>query len=67
MGCSVRHALVLSFLVLAPALVAQPAPRKPRGVYAKVNISNYISQQRNANPSMTPLPVGEWAVGVPRN
>jgi hypothetical protein len=48
-----KHALLLSFLVLAPALVAQ-TPRKPRGVYAKVDISDYITLQQNANPGITP-------------
>ena len=53
MVCSRRHALVLSFLVLASALAAQ-APRKPRGIYSKVDISDYISQLEQANPSITP-------------
>jgi hypothetical protein len=51
---------------LAPALVAQvrgsadnqqaiqPAPRRPRGIYAVVNIEDDITQQRKANPSITP-------------
>jgi hypothetical protein len=55
MGCSVRHALVLSFLGLAPALVAQaqpiqPVPRRPRGIYAVVNIADNINKQRKAIP-----------------
>jgi len=56
MGCSLRHALVLSFLELATAFMAlaQPAPRRPRGIYAKVNISESIVQQQQANPSITP-------------
>ena len=36
---------------LAPVLVAQPAPRRPRGIYAVVNITDNINQQRRANPS----------------
>jgi uncharacterized protein (TIGR03437 family) len=56
MGCSLRHALVLSFLEFAAALIAlaQPAPRRPRGIYAKVNISESIIQQQQANSSITP-------------
>jgi hypothetical protein len=50
MHCStIRTAFVLSALTLAPALFAgvpptQPEPRNPRGIYAKVNISDYIKQ-----------------------
>lgn len=54
MDCSARHALVLSFLVLAPALLAQPAPRRPRGICAKVNIASEITAQQKANPAVTP-------------
>jgi hypothetical protein len=50
MGCSIRRALVLSLLVLAPALVAQPAPRRPRGIYALVNITEQTNIQTQANP-----------------
>lgn len=69
MGCSVRRVLVLSFLVLAPSLVAQvqplqPAPRRPRGIYAKVNISSYITQQRKANPSITPAELHAYFVNL---
>jgi len=41
--------------VLAPALVlqAQQAPRRPRGIYAVVNIEDNINQQRKANPAIT--------------
>src|ERR1017187_3922810 len=50
MGCSVRHAIVLGFLVLEPALMAQ-TPRRPRGIYAKVNIASEIDQNRPAAES----------------
>ncbi|MGO9262578.1 MAG: hypothetical protein ACLQU1_40800, partial [Bryobacteraceae bacterium] len=55
MGYSARYALGLSFLVLAPALVAQgpTAPRRPRGIYAVVNVEDGINQQQKANPSIT--------------
>jgi hypothetical protein len=64
MGCSVRRALLLSFLVLAPPALAQVRagagnqqqidPRRPRGIYAKVNIATEINQKLKANPSITP-------------
>jgi hypothetical protein len=53
MTYSVRHALVLSYLVLAPALVAQiqPAPRAPFGIYAVVNVEQNINQQQPITPA----------------
>jgi hypothetical protein len=48
-----RRALALSFLVIAPALVGQ-TPRRPRGIYAKVDISGYVAQQGEANPCSAP-------------
>jgi hypothetical protein len=60
MGCSVRHALALSLLVLAPALVAQPTPRRPRGIYAVVNVTDNINQQTKANPSITPADLNAY-------
>jgi hypothetical protein len=48
-----RRAVVLSFLVLAPALVGQ-TPRRPRGVYAKVDVSKDIAAEQQASPSITP-------------
>src|ERR1700687_3727952 len=49
-----RRALTLSFLVLAQPLLAQgqSAPRRPRGVYAVVNVTDNINQQQKANPSV---------------
>ena len=32
---------------------SQPAPRRPRGIYALVNIKENINNQQNANPSIT--------------
>jgi hypothetical protein len=52
MGSSARSAFLVSFLVLAPVLVAQ-GPRRPRGIYAVVNVENNINQQQRANPSIT--------------
>jgi hypothetical protein len=49
MGYSAKHALVLSFLALAPGLVAQ-TPRIPRGIYAVVNTEDLINQLQ---PSIT--------------
>jgi uncharacterized protein (TIGR03437 family) len=64
MGCSVRHAVVLSFLLLAPALVAQPAPRRPRGIYALVNITEQTNIQTHANPGITPAQLEASFVGL---
>ena len=52
MSRSVRHILALSFLVLAPALVAQ-TPRVPRGIYAVVDTEVLITEQQQTNPSIT--------------
>src|SRR5580693_9235271 len=58
MNRSVMHALALSFLALASALVvpssvAQQTPRRPRGIYAVVNVEDGINQQQKANSSVT--------------
>jgi hypothetical protein len=50
---SVTHALILSFLLLVPALDAQQAPRRPRGIYAVVKVEDIITQQQESNPSIT--------------
>ena len=42
----------MSFLVLAPVLVAQE-PRRPRGIYAVVNVENNVNKQQKANSSIT--------------
>jgi hypothetical protein len=62
MACSVRLALVLSLLVLAPALVGQPTPRRPRGIYAVVNVQEQAAAEMNANPSITATEsgAGRW-------
>ena len=49
----VRLALVLNCLVLVQPLVAQPSPRRPRGIYAVVNIEENIKKKQAANPSIT--------------
>jgi hypothetical protein len=49
MNRSTKHALVVSFLALAPALLAAtvknppPQPRRPRGIYADVNVEEIIN------------------------
>jgi uncharacterized protein (TIGR03437 family) len=59
MDCSVRRSLALSFLAVlapvlfAPTLEAQSVPRRPRGIYAVVNVEGAISQQQKANASVT--------------
>jgi len=37
-----------------PALVGQQIPRRPRGIYAIVNIPENIKKEQAANPSITP-------------
>ncbi|MGO9231769.1 MAG: hypothetical protein ACLQKA_21465 [Bryobacteraceae bacterium] len=41
------------FLLLAPAIMAQPSPRRPRGIYAVVNVEAEIATLQAANPSIT--------------
>lgn len=53
MNRSVTHFLVLTLLVLTPALVAQSVPRRPRGIYAVVNVEDAINEQQKANSSIT--------------
>jgi hypothetical protein len=50
---SLRLLVALGLLTLAPAM-AQQSPRRPRGIYALVNIMENINVQRQANPSITP-------------
>ena len=66
MGRSVSHVLVLVFLVLAPALVAQPGPRRPRGIYAGVNIEENIKKEQAANPSISPAELRAYFVDLYR-
>jgi hypothetical protein len=44
---------VLVLVLMASALVAQTTPRRPRGIYAVVNVEDNINQQQKANPSIT--------------
>jgi uncharacterized protein (TIGR03437 family) len=48
--------------VLATAVVAQAqqAPRRPRGIYAVVNIEENIKQQQKAQPSITPTELNTY-------
>jgi len=64
MGCSVRLALVLSFLALAPPLVAQPAPRRPQGIYAVVNVQENIKKEQAANASVTPAELKAYFINL---
>jgi hypothetical protein len=50
-----KRTLALSFLMLAPALVAQ-TPRSPRGIYTVVNVEDVINQ----NPSLTPAQLDSY-------
>jgi hypothetical protein len=63
MACSVTRTLVLSFLLM-PALVAQPAPRRPRGIYAVVNVEGNVNQEQKENPSITPAQLDPYFNGL---
>lgn len=66
MGLFKRNAFTLGFLVLAPCVAWQifdsgaiqaqspPTPRRPLGIYAKVNISDEISARKKAGQSTDP-------------
>jgi hypothetical protein len=64
MGCWVRRALVLSFLVLAPPLLAQSVPRRPQGIYAVVNIQENIKKEQAADPSIKPAELKAYFVNL---
>jgi uncharacterized protein (TIGR03437 family) len=49
----IRRSLVLIFILLAPVMMAQQTPRRPRGIYAVVNVEDAITTQQTANPSIT--------------
>jgi hypothetical protein len=50
-----KRGFLLGSLVLAQALLAQVqlTPRRPRGIYAVVNVEDGINQQQRADPSIT--------------
>jgi hypothetical protein len=63
MKCSISYIASAVFLAgLVPALVAQPAPRRPPGIYALVNIKENISSQQKANPSITPAELEDYFI-----
>ena len=50
-----KHGLILGFLALAPVWAqSQSVPRRPRGIYAVINIQEQVNVQTLANPSITP-------------
>ncbi len=59
MDFSLRRAVVfrslalLAPVLLAPIAQAQSAPRRPRGIYAVVNVETAINQQQKADSSIT--------------
>src|ERR1700693_2845836 len=65
-GCPVKRALVLSLLVSVPVWLAQgqTTPRRPRGIYAVVNIMEQINVQQKANPSITPAQLDDYFNGL---
>lgn len=54
---------MLGFL-LAPPLVAQQTPRRPRGIYAIVNVEENIKKERAVNPSGTPADLKTYFVNL---
>ncbi len=54
----VKLTLALSFLMLAPALLAQ-TPRRPRGIYTVINVEDVVNQ----NPSLTPAQMDSYFGG----
>jgi len=60
----VRRSLGLSFLLLTPPLLAQTTPRRPRGIYAVVNIEENIKKEQAANPSITPAELKSYFVNL---
>lgn len=54
-------ALLLSFLIVAPALFGQ---RRPRGIYAGINIQEQVKGQQTANPSITPAQLEAYLVNL---
>jgi hypothetical protein len=56
--------LVLIFLFLGPPLLAQSAPRTPRGIYAVVNVEENIKKEQAANPSVTPAELKSYFVNL---
>ena len=64
MGCWSRSGLVLSLLALASPLMAQPATRRPQGIYAVVYIEENIKKEQAANPSITPVELKAYFVNL---
>ena len=64
--CSVKRALLLTLLVLVAVWLAQgeTTPRRPRGIYAVVNIMEQIAVQQKANPSITPAQLDDYFNGL---
>jgi hypothetical protein len=55
---------VVSLLLLAQVLVAQ-GPRRPRGIYAVVNIQEQNANEMNAKPPITaPAPLENFFIGL---
>jgi hypothetical protein len=50
MALSIRGTVI--FLILVPLILGQQALRRPRGIYAVVNVEDAINQQQAANPSV---------------
>ena len=49
---------------LSDPLLAQQASRRPRGIYAVVNIEENIKKEQAANPSITPAELQAYFVNL---
>lgn len=57
-----RGTLVLSIWIVAPALLAETSPRRPRGIYAVVNVEENIKKEQAQNPSTTAVELKAYFV-----
>jgi hypothetical protein len=69
MKSSIVYIAIASTIFLAgfqkPAVAqVQPAPRSPQGIYALVNIEENITNQENANPSITSAQLEDYFIGL---
>ncbi|MFI5167083.1 MAG: hypothetical protein ACHQQS_10710 [Thermoanaerobaculales bacterium] len=69
MGRPLRRALLLTLLVLAPALHDAKAEagggvRRPRGIYTVIGIDGYIDVSVGRNPSITPAELHAGLIGL---
>jgi hypothetical protein len=67
MGCWVKRALVLHFVFLGLPVMGQSSPRRPRGIYAGVNVEENIKKAQAQNPSIAPADLKKYFVDLYRD